>query len=112
MVLEAERRAELADAVADDAHADLPIGDGLPDALGAFGRLDAGLAQDLLVGGLGLGRAEPSAGRNRAERADADVLQEERREVDVFMAGSLKVGPGRPSAAQFYGISEKMRLAV
>ena len=41
MVLEAERRAELADAVADDAHADLAVGDRLPDALGALGGLHA-----------------------------------------------------------------------
>ena len=38
MVLEAERRPELADAVADDAHANLAVGDGLP-AFGACVRL-------------------------------------------------------------------------
>ena len=61
MVLKAERRAELADAVADDAHADLPIGDRLPDSFGAIRGLYTRLSKDLRAGFLGFispGRAE------------------------------------------------------
>src|SRR5215213_8221571 len=49
MVLETEARAELADAVAGDAHADLSVGDGLPLPFRACGGFDSGLTEDLLV---------------------------------------------------------------
>ena len=67
MVLEAERGAELADAVADDPHADLPVGDRPPDLPGASGRLDAPGPQDLGAGLLGLGRGQQAIGRDRPE---------------------------------------------
>ena len=100
MILEAELRAELADAEADDAHAELVIGDGLPDSFRALGCLDAGFAQYLLIGGLGFGGGEPSAGRSRASKPMPTCCRKERREAEVFMAGSLKAGPGGPSAAR------------
>ena len=68
---------ELADAVADDAHADLPIGDRLPNSLGAFGRLRPGLAQDFRVGGLGVGRdVQRSSSRSRGQRTETDIAEE------------------------------------
>ena len=73
MVLEAEGRAELAYAVAGDAHANLPIGYFLPDALGSFGRFHSGLAQNLGAGGLWLLRLPPGPRRHCGQRADADI---------------------------------------
>ena len=49
MVLEAERRAELADAVADDPHADLSVGERLPGLPRPAGRLDALRTEDLRI---------------------------------------------------------------
>ena len=76
MVLEAERRAELTHAKADDAHADLPVGHRAPDLLGPLGGLHAGRAQDLGVGGLGGARRAPLPGRRGGERTETDILQE------------------------------------
>ena len=73
MILEAELGAELAGAVADDAHANLPLRHGLPDSLGALRGRHAGSSQDLLAGALGRGRLQQPAGGDRAERAKADI---------------------------------------
>jgi hypothetical protein len=83
MVLEAERGAELADAIADDPHADLPVGDRLPGLPGAIGRLDTPGAEDLRAGLLGFGRGQQAIGRDRPERAETKRAQERSSRVGV-----------------------------
>jgi len=69
MVLQGELRAEPADPVSHDAHADLAIGDGFPGA----GRFFGGrfLVEALDLRRLGLGRGGHAPGRG----PQADVLQ-------------------------------------
>ena len=91
MVLEAERRAELADAVADDPHADLPVGDRLPGLPGAVGRLDAPGPQDLRAGLLGFGRGRAgdrprSAPRDATPRVSRKIRREGCVAHDVILA--------------------------
>ena len=67
VILKAERRAELADAVADDAHANPPIGGRLPGFLRAGGRLHSFRTEDLRIGWLGLCCAEQPLGRGGSQ---------------------------------------------
>jgi hypothetical protein len=88
MVLEAERGAELADAMADDPHADLPVGDRTPGLPGAIGRLDTPGPQDLRAGLLGFGRYQ------QAIAPRPSVPRNDRLESGLFITGASVVAGG------------------
>ena len=98
MVLEAERRAELADAVADDPHADPPVGDRLPGLPRPAGRLHPFRTEDLRIRRLGLRRAEQSLGRDSSQGRDAEILEEDPSR-GMIAHGVLLKGPDGTEAA-------------